>query len=120
MASETILSQDAIDALLNGTSEESVDAPVVDPGAATQLEEAPVIISESPVVPSQVVDEFGEPGLTLTRDEAIQIAGEAAEAEALPIQNSMNRISQRVDALEVALARIADLEQQVSWLRNMI
>jgi hypothetical protein len=118
LASETILSQDAIDALLNSASEGSVDAPVGNPIAATQLEDAPESVETMSVVAAQVVEQPS--GLGLTRDEAIEIAGEAAEAEALPIQNSMNRISQRVDAMEAALARIADLEHQVSWLRKML
>ena len=119
MASDgTILSQDAIDALLNGTSEESVDAPVTNAAVVTHDKETPNLAGTSP---SETLRDAELPSeMRISRDEVIEIAGEAAEAEALPIQNSMNRISQRVDALEVALARIAELEQQVSWLRNMI
>jgi hypothetical protein len=120
LGSDSILSQDAIDALLNGVSEVSSSAPVADSPEVTQAEE--IITSASVDVPDQAalptVDKSDDEAIT--RDQIIEIAGEAAEAESLPIQNSMARMSKRVDALEMALERITDLEQQVAWLRKTI
>lgn len=58
----------------------------------------------------------GENGITL--DQVIEIAGQAAEAESAPIQTSLARISERVGALETALAWIVKLETEISQLKK--
>ena len=69
-----------------------------------------------PLVPPPVVAQPGKGGIT--RDEAIEIAGEAAESEAAPIQASVSRVSKRVDTLEAALDQIAELEEEISRLKK--
>jgi hypothetical protein len=63
------------------------------------------------MIPPPVVAQPGKGGVT--REEATEIAGEAAESEAAPIQASVSRISKRVDTLEMALDRIAELEEEI-------
>ncbi len=69
-----------------------------------------------PLVPPPVVAQPGKGGIT--REEAIEIAGEAAETEAAPIQASVSRVSKRVDTLEAALDQIAELEEEISRLKK--
>jgi hypothetical protein len=68
------------------------------------------------MIPPPVVAQPGKGGIT--REEATEIAGEAAETEAAPIQASVSRISKRVDTLEMALDRIAELEEEISRLKK--
>jgi len=69
-----------------------------------------------PLVPPPVVAQPGKGGIT--REEATEIAGEAAETEAAPIQASVSRISKRVDTLEMALDRIAELEEEIDRIKK--
>ena len=71
-----------------------------------------------PLVPPPVVAQPGKGGIT--RAEAIEIAGEAAETEAAPIQASVSRVSKRVDTLEAALDQIAELEEEMSRLKKRL
>ena len=71
-----------------------------------------------PLVPPPVVAQPGKGGIT--RAEAIEIAGEAAETEAAPIQASVSRVSKRVDTLEAALDQIAELEEGMSRLKKRL
>jgi len=159
-----VLSQDAIDALLNSVSDEPSGAPapeqdapaeepvavveapglhpeVSDDAAATALgieitpaAPAPVKAAAAapsevppapvyqplppppPLIPPPVVAQPGKGGIT--REEAIEIAGEAAETEAAPLQASVSRVSKRVDTLEAALDRIAEMEEEISRLKK--
>ena len=167
MENGSVLSQDAIDALLNSAPEEGADAPepeqsapaevpvtVVEapplnpeltedsdenavapdtpvPAAATVATAAPAapppaapgpqavppapvyqpLSPPPPLVPPPVVAQPGKGGIT--RAEAIEIAGEAAETEAAPLQASVSRVSKRVDTLEAALDQIIELETSV-------
>jgi hypothetical protein len=69
-----------------------------------------------PLVPPPVVAQPGKGGIT--REEATEIAGEAAETESAPIQASVSRISKRVDTLEMALDRIAELEEEIDRIKK--
>jgi len=69
-----------------------------------------------PMIPPPVVAQPGKGGVT--REEATEIAGEAAESEAAPIQASVSRISKRVDTLEMALDRIAELEEEIYRIKK--
>jgi hypothetical protein len=68
------------------------------------------------MIPPPVVAQPGKGGVT--REEATEIAGEAAESEAAPIQASVSRISKRVDTLEMALDRIAELEEEIYRIKK--
>lgn len=170
MDNGAVLSQDAIDALLNSVPEEApvatepeqsesteepvavVEAPplhpeqpgdstesataalgieitpVAAPPPAAAAPAAPAVLAvppapvyqplppPPPMVPPPVVAQPGKGGVT--RDEAIEIAGEAAETEAAPIQASVSRVSKRVDTLEAALDQIAELEEEISRLKK--
>lgn len=164
MDNGAVLSQDAIDALLNSVPEEApaatapeqsestdepvvvVEAPPLHPGlpgdstetatsalgvdiapvAAPPLAQAAQAVPPAPVyqplpppppmVPPPVVAQPGKGGVT--RDEAIEIAGEAAETEAAPIQASVSRVSKRLDTLEAALDQLAELEEEISRLKK--
>jgi len=176
-----VLSQDAIDALLNSAPEADADAPAAEPtpepvaeptvdvveapplepeivedsgAAALGIEvspppaeiapppavvpvaaaapvAAPVPQGDSPIpaapvyqpipappamIPPPVIAQPGKGGVT--REEATEIAGEAAETESAPIQASVSRISKRVDTLEMALDRIAELEEEISRIKK--
>lgn len=173
-----VLSQEAIDALLNAAPEAAEDAPATEPAPAPAAEPAaveepavnvveapplnpevsddgsaaalgvevtpppaaaapvpaaapPVQQGDSPIPPAPVYQPLpppppmiqppvvAQPGKGgVTRDEALEIAGEAAETEAAPIQASVSRISKRVDTLEMALDRIAELEEEISRLKK--
>ena len=174
-----VLSQEAIDALLNAAPETLDDspAPAAEPAAADPVAEAPVApeaevnVVEAPPLNPDVVDDGGtstlgveitpppaaapaaapapvpqgdspippapvyqplppppplipppvvaQPGKGgITREEATEIAGEAAETEAAPIQAAVSRVSKRVDTLEMALDRIAELEEEISRLKK--
>jgi len=155
-----VLSQDAIDALLNAAPAVVEDAPTT---AEVDIEEAPPINPEfskntgaaalgievsaptlapvpisapvaqgdspippapvyqplpppPPMIPPPVVAQPGKGGVT--REEATDIAGEAAETGIAPIQASVSRISKRVDTLEMALDQIAELEEEISRLKK--
>ena len=69
-----------------------------------------------PLVPPPVVAQPGKGGIT--REEAVEIAGEAAETESAPIQASVSRVSKRVDTLEAALDQIIELEEEISRLKK--
>ncbi len=163
MDNGAVLSQDAIDALLNSVPDEPetasapeqsapveevvsvVEAPPLHPedsggsaasalgieitpaaapvaaapAAPTAIPPAPVyqpLPPPPPLVPPPVVAQPGKGGIT--REEAIEIAGEAAESEAAPIQASVSRVSKRVDTLEAALDRIAEMEEEISRLKK--
>lgn len=169
MDNGAVLSQDAIDALLNSVPEDSesapepeqsasaggnvsvVEAPLLHPedtddspastlGVEITLTDAPVapppasapapslaqpippapvyqpLPPPPPMIPPPVVAQPGKGGIT--REEAIEIAGEAAETESAPIQASVSRVSKRVDTLEAALDQIAELEEEISRLKK--
>ncbi len=164
MENGAVLSQDAIDALLNAVPEDPpaaaepvaetvnvVEAPPLNPelgmaedsGAAalgieitpaaapaapaapvapqgpSPIPPAPVyqpLPPPPPLIPPPVVAQPGKGGVT--REEAAEIAGEAAETESAPIQASVSRISKRVDTLEMALDQIAELEEEISRLKK--
>ncbi|MCZ6539946.1 MAG: hypothetical protein O6922_09005 [Chloroflexi bacterium] len=154
MDNSAVLSQDAIDALLNSEPEEAADAPEPedsDPGeepvniveapplhpeaseevaeaapaappaapAAPAIPHAPVyqpLPPPPPLVPPPVVAQPGKGGIT--REEAVEIAGEAAETEGAPIQAKVSRVSKRVDTLEAAVDQIAELEEEISRLKK--
>ena len=175
MDNGAVLSQDAIDALLNAAPDAADDAPasepeveepavveatvnvveapplnpdlVEDPAAALGIEITPAaapppaaapaaqaaaapqgnspipaapvyqpLPPPPPLIPPPVVAQPGKGGVT--REEATEIAGEAAETESAPIQASVSRISKRVDTLEMALDQIAELEEEISRLKK--
>ncbi len=117
MAGDSILSQDAIDILLNTYFEVSEPA-VPDARKSAGHSEARADSERNTVNTTPVVVQSKKAEVTL--EQMIEISGEAAEAETLPIQMSLSRVTKRVDALEMAIERIADLEQQVAWLRKMV
>jgi hypothetical protein len=93
-------------------------APVA-PQGASPIPPAPVyqpLPPPPPLIPPPVVAQPGKGGVT--REEAAEIAGEAAETESAPIQASVSRISKRVDTLEMALDQIAELEEEISRLKK--
>lgn len=169
MDNGAVLSQEAIDALLNAAPAAAADAPVaeatpelvaeptvnvveapplnpqvvedggaaalgieVSPAAPAAAPAAPAVPQGNspippapvyqplppppPMIPPPVVAQPGKGGVT--REEATEIAGEAAETEAAPIQASVSRISKRVDTLEMALDQIAELEEEISRLKK--
>ncbi len=69
-----------------------------------------------PMIPPPVVAQPGKGGIT--REEATEIAGEAAETESAPIQASVSRIAKRIDTLELALDQIAELEEEIVRLKK--
>jgi hypothetical protein len=69
-----------------------------------------------PLIPPPVVAQPGKGGIT--REEAEEIADEAAESEAAPIQASVSRVAKRVDTIEAALEKIAELEEEIMRLQN--
>ncbi len=165
MDNGAVLSQDAIDALLNSVPEDRKSAPEPEESASAEgnvsVVEAPSLHPEDtddlpasalgveitpadapvapapapsptqsippapvyqplppppPLIPPPVVAQPGKGGIT--REEAIEIAGEAAETESAPIQASVSRVSKRVDTLEAALDQIAELEEEISRLKK--
>ncbi len=163
MDNGAVLSQDAIDALLNSVPEDVKSAPAPEESASAEEEvsvvEAPPLHSEDtddssasalgveitpaeapvapapsptqsippapvyqplppppPMIPPPVVAQPGKGGVT--REEAIEIAGEAAETESAPIQAAVSRVSKRVDTLDATLDRIAELEEEISRLKK--
>ncbi len=87
--------------------------------AAQAIPPAPVyqpLPPPPPLIPPPVVAQPGKGGVT--RAEAIEIAGEAAETEVAPVQASVSRVSKRVDTLEAALDQIAELEEEISRLKK--
>lgn len=178
MDNGAVLSQDAIDALLNAVpddgppeaapeSEEAapveetvnvVEAPplhpetddlpdVIDDGGASALgvdiapaapsatapvqQAAPVAQGNSaippapvyqplppppPLIPPPVVAQPGKGGVT--REEAVEIAGEAAETSSAPLQAAVSRVTKRVDTLDLAIDRIAELEEEIERLKK--
>ena len=93
-------------------------APAV-PQGISPIPPAPVyqpLPPAPPMIPPPVVAQPGKGGVT--REEATEIAGEAAESDAAPIQASVSRISKRVDTLEMALDRIAELEEEIYRIKK--
>jgi hypothetical protein len=94
-------------------------APAPVPQGNSPIPPAPVyqpLPPAPPMIPPPVVAQPGKGGVT--REEATEIAGEAAETESAPIQASVSRISKRVDTLEMALDQIAELEEEISRLKK--
>lgn len=94
-------------------------APPLAPSPTQSIPPAPVyqpLPPPPPLIPPPVVAQPGKGGIT--REEAIEIAGEAAETESAPIQASVSRVSKRVDTLEAALDQIAELEEEISRLKK--
>jgi len=94
-------------------------APAAAPQGSSPIPPAPVyqpLPPPPPMIPPPVVAQPGKGGVT--REEATEIAGEAAESEAAPIQASVSRISKRVDTLEMALDRIAELEEEIYRIKK--
>ena len=169
MDNGAVLSQDAIDALLNSVPEDAPAAPAAEEVAPV---EEPVAVVEAPPLTEEVVDDSGAAALGIevspppaaaapppaaapvpqgsspipaapvyqplpppppmipppvvaqpgkggvTREEASEIAGEAAETESAPIQAAVSRITKRVDTMEMAFDRIAELEEEISRLKK--
>jgi hypothetical protein len=116
MGTDSVLSQDAIDALLNGASDSPVDSGAQK--SAVRVQDKPVPAPQTAPDTSSADTPSGSQFAGITRDEAIEIAGEAAEAESLTIQMTMERMAKRLDSLESATQRIADLEEEIEWLRK--
>jgi hypothetical protein len=114
MNSDTILSQDAIDALLAGSGSETSNVTVANDDTRS--------IPEQPSrQPAGDVNEAAIPVVddgVITLEKVIEIAGQAAEAETAPVHDSISRIYQRVGYLEQALARISQLEAEVKSLKQ--
>lgn len=101
-------------------------APAPAPQAATPPAQGSAAIPPAPVyqplpppppmVPPPVVAQPGKGGIT--REEAVEIAGQAAETESAPVQAAVNRVSARVDTMEAALEKIAQLEEEIVQLKK--
>ena len=118
MTSDSILSQDAIDALLAGSGFGTDAAPASEPSTAPASvaptgDIAPEVVTSSPA-PSQSSGSDSE----VTLEQVITIAGQAAEAEAAPVHDSISRIYQRIGNMEQMVARIAQLEAEVDRLKR--
>ncbi|MDG0865467.1 hypothetical protein [Candidatus Lucifugimonas marina] len=113
MTSDSILSQDAIDALLAGSGAGSPPAP---------LPETTTPDVESPAIDATAKPPVAQPAATgnseITLEQVITIAGQAAEAEATPVHDSISRIYQRIGYMEQMIARVAQLETEVDRLKR--
>lgn len=109
-----------------------VAAPVVEAAPAAP---APVMVSAPPppgatpppgvvhaepppAAPPAAVAVAPEAIAGVTEEQAMMIAGEAAEAAVAPVQGDVGLVSGRVDALEVAVAKIKALEAEVERLKS--
>lgn len=116
---DSILTQAAIDALLADMPEDV--AEVVAPSSIGGTESltsdhSEVTASITPHSPS--LSGSSKDNTPVTLDQVITLAGEAAEAETAPVQDSISRIYQRIGLLEQAIARITELEIEVDNLKR--
>lgn len=113
-------------------------APVVEAVPATPAAPEPVMVAAPPppgvtpppgvvhVEPPAAAPVAGAPAPVaapeavggVTEEQAMMIAGEAAEAAIAPVQGDIGLVSGRVDALEAAIAKIQKLEVEIATLKS--
>jgi len=113
MTSDSILSQDAIDALLAGSGAGPDDSTPEAPSNVV-ADVTPVITTASASETTSNADSDSE----VTLEQVITIAGQAAEAETAPVHDSISRIYQRIGYVEQMISRIAQLEAEVERLKQ--